>query len=72
MSAHFDDACYGYWRCDNCGRALSVHTTTTAPVLPDPWRIVHTEGYIGDFHACRDRCETELRAHLKKQLRMTT
>jgi hypothetical protein len=64
VSEHFDDACYGYWRCDNCGRTLTAPATSNVePQLPPPWRDVIIEDYIGVFHCCKDKCELELRLH---------
>lgn len=63
MSAHFDDDhCYGFWRCDECGRTLSTAATKVKPQLPSPWREVEIEEFVGVFHVCRDLCETRLRA----------
>lgn len=49
-----------YVRCDECGRGLSICAEGPL-VLPHPWRIVHVDRWVGEFHCCSDPCEKGLR-----------
>jgi hypothetical protein len=34
--------------------------------LPNGWRIVRLLGWVGEFHACSERCEYTLRARVNR------
>ena len=44
--------------CDGCRRA-SVEVESEEE-LPEPWRVVLLLGWVGEFHACGERCETRV------------
>jgi len=69
VAAIFDDQRFGYWRCDECGRTLSAVASSSPPQLPDPWREVTLDEFVGAFHVCGHACAVLLRAELKRRLR---
>jgi len=47
-----------FFMCDGC----SEHATALdSGELPKDWRVVHAEGWIGDFHVCSLACEISVR-----------